>query len=71
MINRNDLQKRIIKALANAPITAIQRLIDETDSKDEKEHIKRVASALNVNLGGVNNGSNSNYGSGYSENGRA
>lgn len=53
MLNRNELRKRIIKALVNAPKTALQRLIDETDDKDEKDYIKRTASALKVNLGGA------------------
>lgn len=48
-MSRNDLQKKVIQALANAPKTALQELI-KTSTKDEGETIKRIASALNIKL---------------------
>lgn len=53
MNSQNALQKKIIKALANAPAAALRELIRQTSNKEEIDYINRVAVALNIKL---NNG---------------
>lgn len=52
MTTPNATQKRIIKALANAPAAALRELIRETSDQNEREQIKRIAAALGVKLEG-------------------
>lgn len=53
MTTPNNMQKKIVKALANAPAAALRELIRQTTNTEEIEYIKRVANALNIKL---NNG---------------
>lgn len=48
MTTPNATQKRIIKALANAPAMAIKQLINQTSDQNEREQIKRIAAALGI-----------------------
>ena len=48
-MSKNELQKKVIQALANAPKTALQELIKQSN-KDEGETIKRIANALDIKL---------------------
>lgn len=52
MTTPNATQKRIIKALANAPAAALRELMRETSDQNEREQIKRIAAALGVKLEG-------------------
>lgn len=52
MTTPNATQKRIIKALANAPAAALRELIRQTTDQNEREQIKRIAAALNINIKG-------------------
>lgn len=52
MTTPNATQKKVIKALANAPAAALRELIRQTTDTDEKEQIKRIADALGVKLEG-------------------
>lgn len=52
MTTPNATQKRIIKALANAPAAALRELLRETSDQSEREQIKRIAAALGVKLEG-------------------
>lgn len=47
---QNATQKRIIKALANAPAAALRELIQQTTDPDEREQIKRIAAALGIKI---------------------
>ena len=49
---QNQTQKRIIKALANAPAAALRELLKQTTEPEEREQIKRIAAAIGVKLEG-------------------
>ncbi len=50
MTTSNQMQKRIIKALANAPAAALRELLNQTTDRTEREQIARIAAALGVRL---------------------
>ena len=50
MTTHNATQKRIIKALANAPAAALRELMRATSDQNEREQIKRIAAALEINI---------------------
>lgn len=50
MTTPNTTQKRIIKALSNAPAAAMRELLRQTADADEREQIKRIAAALGIGL---------------------
>lgn len=50
MTTQNNIHKCIIKALANAPATAIRDLLAQTYDPEERDQIKRIAAALGVKL---------------------
>lgn len=52
MTKPNQTQKRIIKALANAPAAALRELLRQTTDPAEHDQIKRIAAALGVKLEG-------------------
>lgn len=52
MNTQNATQKRVIKALANAPAAALRELLRSTSDQNEKEQIQRIAAALGVKLEG-------------------
>lgn len=52
MTTQNATQKKVIKALANAPAAALRELMRQTTDQSEKEYIKRAAAALGVKLEG-------------------
>ena len=51
MNTQNNLQKRIIKALAASPAAALRELIRKSNDAEEIAYIKRVAEALNIKIG--------------------
>ncbi len=52
MNTQNSTQKRIIKALANAPAAALRELLAKTTDDEERAQIRRIAAALGINLEG-------------------
>lgn len=46
----NKVQKKIIKALAEAPATALKELLKECSDPVEKDLIKRIAEALGIKI---------------------
>lgn len=50
MTTPNATNKKIIKALANAPAAAFRELLRQTPDPTEREQIKRIADALGVKL---------------------
>ena len=52
MTTPNATQKKIIKALANAPAAALCELLRTTIDNDEREQIKRIAAALGIKFEG-------------------
>lgn len=50
MTTPNNMQKKIIKALADAPAAALRELLSKTTNLEEINYIKRVAIALNIKL---------------------
>lgn len=50
MTTPNQTQKRIIKALANAPAAALRELLKKTTDPTERAQIKRIAAVLEIKL---------------------
>lgn len=51
MTTENEINKRIIKALAKAPAAAIRELLEQTSNREERERIKLIAAALGIKIG--------------------
>lgn len=50
MLQVNQMQKKIILALADAPAAALRELLRNTNNAEEKAYIRRVAEKLGIDL---------------------
>lgn len=50
MLQRSQMQKKIINALAHSQAAAFRELLRETNDAEEKAYIRRVAEHLKIDL---------------------